>query len=571
MFAPNVADASRAAMLLRLASSALIVTLALPVPVSAQTVQRVSVSSSGDAGNRPSRRPSLSADGRYVAFESAASNLVPNDRNGVWDVFVHDRLTGVTERVSQAMVFGESDHPSRAPVISDDGNKIAFVSAGRFSYVDRNDVWDVYVHDRRAGSLRLASVGRGGWEGNDHSGMIFGLFPHLDLSEDGRVVAFASEASNLVDEDTNFRIDVFVHDLDSGATTRASVSSDGVQADDMSLFPSLNDDGSIVAFASAARNLVPGDTNGWWDVFTHREGSTVRVSVSPRGAQGDGDSGFRSFDTLGTPTIDFGRELVFYSRASNFSPDDGPHGDIFGSPCLFGDCLTLHSRGHDGQPADGESFAPVSVINHVTLASQATNLVENDHNDVTDIFVREPTLELKTRTRRISSDAAAGELSAASADPAHSSNSRYVAFSSESDQLVAGDTEGHRDVFVKDLIWLEFDGRPRAGEKVRFLLTGMITEGQHWMLVMLSCRGTDGFPLPDGRIVPLTFDACTNWALGVPSVFTADFHSEREAWTRSFTFPQAPARFVISAAAVTFHPETGEFFSITGPITFAME
>jgi Tol biopolymer transport system component len=222
---------------------------------------RVSVASDGAQGNGDSECPSISADGRYVAFASLASNLVPGDTNGRMDIFVHDRLTGQTTRVSVASDGTEGNGDSGFPSISADGRYVAFASlASNLVPGDTNGTWDVFVHDRLTGQTTRVSVASGGAQGNGDS-----RFP--SISADGRYVAFQSYASNLVPGDTNGVLDVFVHDRLTGQTTRVSVASDGTQGDSYSFGSSISADGRYVAFASYASNLVPGDTNGWADVF----------------------------------------------------------------------------------------------------------------------------------------------------------------------------------------------------------------------------------------------------------------------------------------------------------------
>src|SRR5207247_916970 len=196
----------------------------------AQTTERVSVASGGTEGDDASLGSALSADGRFVAFDSDASDLVAGDTNGVSDVFVHDRQTGTTERVS---------------------------------------------------------VASGGAQGNGSSGLIGFAFPPA-LSADGRFIAFVSFATNLVAGDTNAATDVFVHDRQTGTTERVSVDSDGTEGNDASLGFALSADGRFVAFQSDATNLVAGDTNGATDVFVHdrQAGKNVVEGVMLGGAQG---------------------------------------------------------------------------------------------------------------------------------------------------------------------------------------------------------------------------------------------------------------------------------------------
>ncbi len=285
----------------------------------AGTTSRASVDAAGGQGNGHSQRPSLSADGRFVAFDSWATNLVPGDTNGKGDVFVHDRLTGVTSRASVNYGGFQGNNDSHSPFLSADGRFVAFVSwANNLVPGDTNGWLDVFVRDRLTGTTSRASVDSAGSQGNNHSS-------YPSLSADGRLVAFYSDANNLVPGDTNGWGDAFVHDRLTGTTSRASVDSAGAQGDYYTFYPSLSADGRFVAFCSYATNLVPGDTNGTWDVFVHDRltGTTSRASVDSAGAQGNGSSYHLS------PSAD-GRFVVFQSYATNLVP-----GDTNGNPDAF--------------------------------------------------------------------------------------------------------------------------------------------------------------------------------------------------------------------------------------------
>jgi Tol biopolymer transport system component len=237
------------------------------------TTTQASVASDGTRADGESVNPAVSADGRFVAFESQATNLVPGDTNGVGDVFVHDRATGATTRVSIAADGSQSDGESFRPVISADGSIVVFESrADNLIAGDSNAAADVFLHDRATGATSRVSVASDG-TGGDRTSYLAGV------SGDGRLVAFTSEATNLVPGDTNGMPDVFVHDRATGMTARASLSSDGAEADGSSHGQALSLDGAIVAFESEATNLVPGDTNGVTDVFT-RERVTPRLGCT---------------------------------------------------------------------------------------------------------------------------------------------------------------------------------------------------------------------------------------------------------------------------------------------------
>ncbi len=242
------------------------------------TTTRVNLSSSvpplpGLEAVGHSSHPSMSADGRYVAFDSNASNLVAGDTNLAYDVFVHDRWTATTTRVSVAsngtQASGGSMGDSQVPTISADGNAVVFRS-GASNLVDRdqNDEEDIFVHNRSSATTTRVSVASDGTEGDRGSGSGNNLRVAA-LSADGTKVAFRSGATNLVAGDTNGEPDIFLHE--PGKTTRVSVGSDGRQANAFSTFPALSANGDYVAFGSLASNLVPGDTNGQHDVFIHHK------------------------------------------------------------------------------------------------------------------------------------------------------------------------------------------------------------------------------------------------------------------------------------------------------------
>lgn len=222
---------------------------------------RASVASDGSEADSSSYNPSISADGRYAAFESLATNLVPGDTNGSRDIFVLDRQTNQTTRASVASNGSQGDSDSYYPRISADGRYVAFYSyADNLAPGDANGYADVFVRDRHTGQTTLVSVASDGTQGNSAS-----VVP--SISPDGRYVAFHSPSTNLVAGDTNGYLDVFVHDRQTGQTIRVSVAADGSQGNAASYTPSISAAGSYVAFYSHAENLVPGDTNGQTDVF----------------------------------------------------------------------------------------------------------------------------------------------------------------------------------------------------------------------------------------------------------------------------------------------------------------
>ena len=225
------------------------------------TTTRVNVSSAGAEANGPTEWPWISANGQFVTFSSAASNLVPGDTNSTWDIFVRDLAAGTTERVSVSSAGVQGNGGSLDPSsISADGRFVAFESyATNFAPGDDNFNTDIFVRDRMTGETTRASVSSSGAGANNGSFSV-------SISADGRHVAFSSFATNLVANDTNFKQDLFVRARLPGTTPRESVSTAGVQADDASDVPSISATGRVVAFASSATNLIIGDANGAWDV-----------------------------------------------------------------------------------------------------------------------------------------------------------------------------------------------------------------------------------------------------------------------------------------------------------------
>jgi WD40-like Beta Propeller Repeat len=191
---------------------------------------RVSVSSTGQQGTPPpngfggSSAEGISADGRTVVFRSIASNLITGDSNGVEDIFVHDDQTGLTTRVSVSSTGQQGNAGSTSAAISADGRYVAFTSAAsNLVSHDTNRALDIFVYDRKTGRTSRVSIGNGGRQAN-------GWSEGQAISAHGRFVAFTSIASNLVVGDTNRLPDVFVRDRVTGKTERISVSSSGRQA-----------------------------------------------------------------------------------------------------------------------------------------------------------------------------------------------------------------------------------------------------------------------------------------------------------------------------------------------------
>jgi hypothetical protein len=231
------------------------------IPVAGSTV-RVSVDTMGDDPDEFSNFVDITPDGSKVAFHSHATDLVPDDTNDLEDVFVYDVRTQTTTRVSVDAQGDDADQDSSAPSIDGSGQFVAFHSWPPISSPATTTLArDVFVRDLLAGTTALASAAvDGGSADGGHS-------VDASLSDDGRFVAFQSGAFNLVEDDNNPWYDIFVRDLVSGTTVRASVDTGGFDSNGDSFNASISTDGRYVAFESKASDLVTGDTNGDWDVF----------------------------------------------------------------------------------------------------------------------------------------------------------------------------------------------------------------------------------------------------------------------------------------------------------------
>ncbi|MBA2570626.1 MAG: PD40 domain-containing protein [Chloroflexi bacterium] len=411
--------------------------MAAPTLAADPRTRRVSVSSTEGQAGSDSYDPSVSADGRYVTFESFASDLVANDTNGALDVFVRDRQTGITKRVSVSSAGSEANSYSRDPSISADGRYVAFESgANNLVANDTNGKTDIFVRDHLTGLTKRVSVSSGEGQANSHS-----FQP--SISADGRHVAFMSKARDLVANDTNGALDVFVRDRREGSTRRVSISSGEGQADSGSSYPSISADGRYVAFESTASDLVANDTNGALDVFVRdrREGTTRRMSISSGEGQADSGSSYPSISADG-------RYVAFQSSASDLIADDtnGSY-DVFVRDRQQGETrrVSISSAGIEG---DRSSFVPSISADgrYVAFHSAARNLVANDTNGKADVFVRD---RQQGVTRRVSLTSSGSQADERSWLPSISADGRYVAFESDASNLVANDTNGRFDVFVR--------------------------------------------------------------------------------------------------------------------------
>ena len=398
---------------------------------------RASVDSVGAEAGAASAATSISANGRFVAFESAATDLVAGDTNGARDIFLRDRIAGTTTRASIDSLAAESNGASFSPTLSANGRFVAFASdASNLVAGDTNAVRDVFVHDTETGTTTRVSVDSSGTEASGQS-----LAPTISAS--GLLVAFESDASNLVAGDTNAARDVFLHNLVTGVTTRVSVDSVAAESNDDSFAATLSADGSTVAFHSAATDLVAGDTNGSLDVFVHEpaSGQTSRVSIDSVGAQADGDSS--------SPALSSDGQIVaFASTATDLVASDGNAAeDVFVHDRGTGQ-TTRASVAFGGGDANGASTLPSISADgdRVVFQSVATNLVLDDDESFQDVFLRR---RASSTTTRLSTVPAGGGANGSSARAAISGDGLHAAFDSAATDVVADDLNGVTDSFFR--------------------------------------------------------------------------------------------------------------------------
>jgi len=433
------------------------------------TLVSVNLAGTG-SGNGNSHNPMISADGRFVVFSSEATDLVLNDSNGITtDIFVRDLVAKVTYLVSSnAAGTGSGNGESSDPSISADGRYVAFESeANDLVAHDTNGVFDVFVRDLWTQMTSLVSVNKDGTDsGNTASN-------HAVISGDGRHVVFLSVASDLTSvADLNSVTDVFLRDLDANTTTLLSVNKDGNAAGNQVSFiiTSLNSgnyaspisfDGRFVAFESVASNLVASDTNGLRDIFVRDlQAATPELVSANHGNSDSGDSS--SFD----PAISAdGKFVTWESLADDLVSGDGDGNDTADADVFVRNLAThtttlvsVNSAGTGS--ANDLSFKPrISGDGRfVTFLSDATDLVAgfkdmngNFQGNGRDVFVRDmigQTTTLASPRRGTTTTTGKG----GSNFPAISEDGRFVVYQSMASDLVARDTNGgipgQSDVFI---------------------------------------------------------------------------------------------------------------------------
>lgn len=355
----------------------------------AGTYDLLSVGPAGQSGNSLSgTQVSIADDGNTVVFDSKASNLLPNDPNFIdSDVFVWDRATDALQFISLNMAGQPATKGGGDPSVSADGRYVAFTSAAADLVPDdTNGIPDVFVRDRVLNTTTRVSVANDGAQATSTG---FNGSATSAISDDGRVIAFRSDAQNLAGpDDDGTEADIFVRDLDKGTTTLVSSTVDGSPSNGLSQVPAISGDGKVVAFQTFSSKLVAGDTNGFSDVVARNLETGTAQIVSVRGVEcgNSGDSGDPWLDRTGS-TIAFG------SNAANLVPgDSNANRDIFVRDMVNGVTRIASVAADDVTQTNNTSGSPFLTPDGTTLVytSLASTLHPDDTNNNFDIFQSTP-------------------------------------------------------------------------------------------------------------------------------------------------------------------------------------
>lgn len=428
-------------------AAALMAAVAGMVPLASAQVSLVSTTSAGVQATGESavlaeeQLVSVSADGRYACFTSLASDLIPFDGNGVQDVFVKDRQTGVIERISVGPGGIEGNGASTIARITSNGRFVVFESsASNLVPGDANGQVDVFLRDRLTGVTELVSVGNGLIQGDSYS-------RYSSVSNDGRFVTWASNATTFAGVDHVFIDNIYLRDRQRGVTTIVTNSLDGDGGNGISQRPVLSADGSVIIFSSLASDLAPGPINPSvfnLYAFDRLTSTTTLLTVGVGGVPANGNS-------FAPQVSANGHKVIFASFASNLTSDiDLTAGrDIFVLNRATGSVIlgSVNSNGEQGLSSGNGSFSINDSGRFITFRSDATNLVASDTNGVNDLFRRD-LLTGVTTLISIGWDGAPANAATAHTS-AQSSDGTTVIYGSFASNLVAVDTNGLGDVFAR--------------------------------------------------------------------------------------------------------------------------
>ncbi len=405
---------------------------------------RVSVNDNGIEANDYSFADSISGNGQYVVYASLASNLVANDTNGRADVFLHDRHAGTTERVSVASSGDQGNGGSTSPAVSDEGRFVAFFSSSS-NFSPGTACWDadndeqceaVYVRDRSLGTTTLVTVPIAAEDINGFNG------ESLAISSDGNLIAFCSAASNLIPDDTNNESDLFLRNVSAGTTERLSETSTGDEANGRCLGGlSMSGDGRYVAFDSTATNLAPGGTGAGTIYVVDRQLDTIEV----RGVGGPASAGAFS------PTISDDGRLVGYASYDELVVEDtNPSYDPYLEDRATG-VKTLVNRNLDGVVGFNNDSIRLSGDGTTVFFRGGGLLAPGAVSGTSHLYVRSVADGTITLANVTSSGNEITNPAFGFGNPL-SDNGGLISFGTSNPNVVTGDTNGTQDIFVHQLV-----------------------------------------------------------------------------------------------------------------------
>jgi serralysin len=413
----------------------------------ATTLQIVSSSSAGLTANNSSTSPSFSADGRYVAFQSSASNLVSGDTNNGWDVFVKDLQTGTVQRISTSSTGAQGTETYSRPgetSFSADGRYVLFTSSLEGLNPDAGysgGYAHIYLKNLQTGEIQTVDTSSDGVLATNHS-------TNVSLSSNNRYVMFTSEDSNLVNGDTNGRMDIYIKDLQTGHLNLVSRDSAGNISDGGSWGASFLPGGNSIIFQSSASNLVNNDTNGSLpDIFIKNllTGTVTLVSTNALGAQGNGYSY--------NPSVSADGQYFAFTTTVNFDGNDLYGMDIYIKNLQTG-AIKIVSTNALGEYSNSQADGAVvsSDGRYVVFTSLANNLVPGDANNENDVFIKDLVsgdIKMLSGSAIGSSRSISGEYSYTDlSNRGFSPDNKFILFSTVADNPNLGDLNGSTDILL---------------------------------------------------------------------------------------------------------------------------
>ncbi|MPZ67956.1 MAG: hypothetical protein GEU71_00305 [Actinobacteria bacterium] len=389
------------------------------------------------AGDAYAWKRSVSQNGKFVAFETEQKLVATDDNSMIFDIYVRNRKSGKTRIVSVPDGGNTGGNFAFGPEISANGRLVVFeASSDTLVPFDDNNTVDVFVHDRRSGKTKRVSISSSETQADD-GGM------QASISPNGRYVAFASLSDDLVPNDANGLVDIFVRDRKKQTTTRVSVDSSGLESNGSSEVPSVADTGHVV-FSSGADNLVADDSNSTYDVFVHnlKTGETTLASISTSGVHGDQTSHHAAISRDGS--------VVTFMSATTFAPGtSGVYEEIW-VRSMTGGKTRLITKGVGGAPSDNSSAAYAGALSYngryVTFSSFATNLVQGDDNGVADMYW----YDRKTKKMKLVSRTFDGsDLDSGAPEGTISGDGRFVAFDTFASNVLDDELGNNSTVFFR--------------------------------------------------------------------------------------------------------------------------